>query len=206
MTSNPLSILIERLEQSGASVSEFLFERYGDQVAAALMQAGVVRPEAAGLLRQPGPVDRHLDQFVVRALYGDCLTLVTLACLNADQGVAWERLEGVRPLLQRIGSFLATVSGRYKDFRTLPRERMAALLEVFASAAEPFGLLHESTRFQGLRLCAHVARERHDRALLDAYLDRVLKPLWQWVCSLAEVAPERGQEIWSDLRASAERS
>jgi hypothetical protein len=205
MTSNPLSTLIERLEQTGTGVSEFLYAHYGEQVALALVKAGVIRPEASALLRQPGPVERNLDLFAVRALYGDCLTLVTLACLNAGGAVNWERFEGVRPLLQRISSFLATVSGRYKDFRALPRERVPALLETFAADDEPFGLLHEATRFTGLRLCVHVTRQRPDPSLLNVYVDRVLRPLWQWLCSLAEVPPERNQEIWADLRASIDR-
>lgn len=205
MTNNPLAGLADRLEQTSTTVSEFLYGRYGEDVAASLLRAGVIRPEAAAVLTQPGPVERNLDLFAVRALYGDCLTLVTVACLNAAGAVNWERFEGVRPILQRISSFLATVSGRYKDFRALPREKVAAFLEAFATAEEPFGLLHEPTRFTGLRLCAHVAKQGPDRPLLDGYVNGVLQPLWQRTCALAEVPAERGQEIWADLRACVDR-
>jgi hypothetical protein len=205
MTNSPLSALIERLERTGAGVSEFLYAGHGDDTDSYLVQAGVIRPEAAWPLRQPGAMERNLELFAVRALYGDCLTLVTLACLNAAGAVDWGQLEGVRPLLQRISSFLATVSARYKDFRALPPDRVAALLETFASAADSYGLLHEPTRFLGLRLCVHVARQRPDPTLLSIYVERVLRPLWQWVCGRAGVPSERAEEIWIDVRASADR-
>jgi hypothetical protein len=206
MTSHPLSVLPERLEQIGATLSEFLHSRHGQQAGEALARAGIIRPEVVPLLQQPESVELGLDLFAVQAVYGDCLTLVPLACLNARQGVVyWERLEGLRPLLQRIGSFLATMNPRYRDFRALPREKMGELLQAFAAGTEPFGLLFPGTHFQGLRLCLHVARQLPRDVLLRSYLNEVLRPIWQYASSRVEVNTDLAGEVWSDIQARADR-
>jgi hypothetical protein len=205
MTNHPLSALPQQLESISNTLSERLFTQYGEKVGQVLVQVGVVHPKAGRCFAEvPGPVEQQLDRFVALALYCDCLTLIMLACLLGRPPLDWARLEGIRLLLTRIASFYAATQPGYREFRTLQREGLTDFFNRFATGPEPFSLLNEATRFQGVRLCAHVSRVA-DAGLLRRYLDDVLHPLWQYCQARASVDDAVAAQIHSDLNHTAGR-
>lgn len=176
--------------------------RFRDGAPDALRAAGVLTPRARALFDDRlQTTERLLDRFTALALYGDCLTVAALACLNAGAAIDWGRLEGARPLLARIGSFYATVCPRYAAFRTLPRERLTDFLNAYAAGEELFGLRCDDTRLMGARLCAYLAR-LGEGDLVGPYVNGGLRELWQYVSPRVGVPGEAAAAIWAEICAA----
>lgn len=203
MTPNPLAALPDRLEQLGSALSERLMARFpGERAPAALLGAGVLTPRARAFFDDRTlPFEPLLDRFTALALFSDCLTVVTLACLNARPAVDWGRLDGARLLLTRVGTFYAAVYPRYAAFRNLPRERLTDFLNAYAAGEELFSLRCEDTRMMGVRLCRFLAGQGQGD-LAAPYVNGALGLLWQYVHPRVGLPPEAAEAIWAALRAA----
>lgn len=197
----------DRLESLATALSEGLVNRHGEDGARALVEAGAVPADLPAYLATfTAPPDMVLDQYLTQALYCDGLTLVTLACLRAGGDISWERLEPLRPLLTRFASFYGSLNPRYQSFRTLPRERLGEFLNSFCGDAKWFGLLHEPTRFQSLRLCAYHDGPRAAPDALTQLLNGLLGPIWQQAAAFVGVPTPFAAAFWADLEQAAARA
>ena len=205
MSGAEIAEIPERIESLATELSEALIRRHGDDPFAALVVARVIAPELAARLLVPNtPPDVVLDLLLTRALFNDGLTLVALVLLRTGD-IRWDQLDDLLPLLTRFASFYSSVEPRYRNFQTLPRERLAEFWNAYCGDAAPFGLLCEPTRFLGIRLCAHHDGPLDAPEMTPRWLDGVLGPLWQHTATAMKMPPTDATALWQDVTRAAAR-
>ncbi len=201
MNKEALSSLVDRLEHISTVIGECLHDRLGEQVGTSLLHAGVLPTAMAGYFQDRStPVERKIDTLTSLSLFNDCLCMTVMPCLRSKEGVAWERLQGLHPLLSRMAGFYATVHGRYQTFKTLPSDRVVDFFNIYCADTAWFGFSSNTTRFLGVKLCAYTAAKAGHPALRNEYVDDILSNLWKHVVTRAGIDKDAVNSSWSHVK------